>query len=351
MLRRTAAIRAPINIQRLSATFPTAAATRSSTLVPAYRSAGAFTFAARPRTSMCGAATAYTINSAFNTAQCRFFSMGAPTQASLMRASGSGPNAAEGQKSGGNNAIQGVHSVSEYKEEEQQKHEEEAKEDEKAGAYDAGYLPFPPPFHTINIMSLLLLGNILSYGLMNYYNNDDFRDWMIEHFTLSHENWWKVYPMFTNAFYQENLFQLLIDGWLLVSFANKMIAFLGTRRLAVFWAMCTVGGGLIHIAKQKTELAYDVDPVEVRGRVYGPNTFILGMVGLEGLIFRHLNFMQSPPVPFLVLTAGVMIIDVWRIFTMKPEEHGSATGGALIAYLMWALPTKLFGLNKLTAAM
>ena len=52
----------------------------------------------------------------------------------------------------------------------------------------------------------------------------------------------------------------------------------------------------------------------------------------------------------LVLTAFVMVIDVWRIFTTKPQEHGAATGGALVAYLFWRIPTRYFGLDKLTAA-
>lgn len=121
--------------------------------------------------------------------------------------------------------------------------------------------------------------------------------------------------------------------------------------MLVFWAMTSVGGGLLHVGRQYFELYCGVDPLEVRGRCFGPNPFILGLVGVEGLIFRHLNFLQNPPVPFLVLTAFVMVIDVWRIFTTKPEEHGAPTGGALVAYIFWALPTHLYGLDKLTAAM
>jgi membrane associated rhomboid family serine protease len=214
-----------------------------------------------------------------------------------------------------------------------------------------GYLPFPEPFHTFNIMMLLLLGNCVMYLIMNFAPNDDVRDWVIEHFTLSHDNWWKIYPLLTHSLYQENLFQLLIDVWLLAQFGRTQLGFLGNTRLTFFWALCTLGGAAIHIARQKFMLYYEMDPIEVRGRAFGPNPFILGLVGLEGLIFRNMNFLSNPPVPFLVLTAGVMIIDVWRIFTMKPEEHGASTGGALIAYIMWALPTRLLGLDKLTAAM
>lgn len=230
--------------------------------------------------------------------------------------------------------------------------EEEKKQEEEEEQFPgpgAGYLPFPPPFHTINIMSLLLIGNLLCYFIMNWGNNDDWRDFVVEHFTLSHTNAWRIYPFLTHAFYQEHLLQLAIDCWLLVQFGNTLFGFLGPTRLAAFWAMTQIGGGLIHIARQKIQLFYDMDPLEVRGRCYGPNPFILGLVGVEGIVFRHLNFLQNPPVPFLVLTAFVMVIDIWRIFTTKPEEHGASTGGALIAYFFWALPTRYLGLDKLTA--
>lgn len=157
--------------------------------------------------------------------------------------------------------------------------------------------------------------------------------------------------MFTNAFYQENLLQLLIDCWLLWQFGNTMLGFLGNTRMTFFAMLCTMGGSLIHVARQKFELYYGMDELEVRGRSYGPNPFIMGLVAIEGLIFRHLNFIQQPPIPFLVLTAFVMVIDVWRIFTTKPEEHGASTGGALMAYLFWALPTRMLGLDKLTATL
>ena len=41
-----------------------------------------------------------------------------------------------------------------------------------------------------------------------------------------------------------------------------------------------------------------MDPIEVRGRCNGRNPFILGLVDVDGLIFRHLNFMQNPPRPY-----------------------------------------------------
>lgn len=230
--------------------------------------------------------------------------------------------------------------------------EQQAEDDANSkGGHNAGYLPFPEPFHTVNIMAVLLLGNIIVYTVM-YFSSDATRDFMIDHFTLSHDNWWKVYPLLTHSFYQENLFQLVIDSWLLCQFGRTQLGFLGNTRLTFFWVLCQLGGAAIHITRQKFMInAADMDPIEVRGRVYGPNPFILGLVGLEGLIFRNMNFLQNPPVPFLVLTAGVMIIDVWRIFNMKPEEHGASTGGALVAYIMWALPTRMLGLDKLTAAM
>lgn len=260
-------------------------------------------------------------------------------------------DAAAAKKSGNSNMLQGFKGLTDYKPPEDEKANDEKAEEEQANA-DAkeGYLPFPPPLHTINIMSLLLLGNVLVYLLVSWSNNDDVRDMLVDHFTLSHDNYWKIYPFFTSAFYQEHLLQLVIDGWLLFQFGSTMLGFLGNKRLTFFWGLCMLTGGTLHIVKQHIELYLGMDPLEVRGRVYGANPFILGMVGVEGLIFRHLNFMQNPPVPFLVLTAFVMVIDVWRIFTMKPEEHGASTGGALTAYVFWALPTRLMGLNKLTAA-
>lgn len=259
-------------------------------------------------------------------------------------------NAAAKNPQAREHSLSGYREVTDYK----PPHEDEKKKsdtDDDEGATNEGYLPFPPPLHTINIMSLLLLGNVLIYLLMNWSGNDDLRDFLIEHFTLSHDNYWKIYPFFTSAFYQEHLLQLAIDGWLLFQFGNTMMGFLGNKRLTFFFALSLLGAGMLHICKQKVELYYGMDPLEVRGRVYGPNPFILGLVSVEGLIFRHLNFLQNPPVPFLVLTAFVMVIDVWRIFTMKPDEHGASTGGALVAYIFWALPTSLMGLNKLTAAL
>jgi len=250
-----------------------------------------------------------------------------------------------------NHSLQEANSLKERtaEDEERDKKQEEEEEEEAEGNANGGYLPFPEPFHTINIMMLLLLGNLIVYIIM-YAASDSTRDWMVDNFTLSHENYHLVYPWLTHAFYQENLLQLAIDSWLLWQFGRTQLGFLGNTRLTFFWALCTIGGGFIHVVRQKVMLYYDMDPIEVRGRVFGPNPFILGLVGLEGLIFRNMNFLQNPPVPFLVLTAGVMIIDVWRIFTMKPEEHGSSTGGALVAYIMWALPTRFLGLDKLTAA-
>jgi membrane associated rhomboid family serine protease len=269
-----------------------------------------------------------------------------------MRAAGSKDAAASKAAGADSGAIQGVYSLKERTaedEERDRKKQQEQEEEEDDAKPNGGYLPFPEPFHTINIMMLLLIGNTLIYFIM-YASSDETRDWMIDHFTLSHDNWHLIYPLFTHAFYQENLFQLAIDIWLLLQFGRTQLGFLGNTRLTFFWALCTLGGAAIHIARQKVMLYYEMDPIEVRGRAFGPNPFILGLVGLEGLIFRNMNFLQNPPVPFLVLTAGVMIIDVWRIFTMKPEEHGSSTGGALVAYIMWALPTRFLGLDKLTAA-
>ncbi|CBH14375.1 rhomboid-like protein [Trypanosoma brucei gambiense DAL972] len=245
----------------------------------------------------------------------------------------------------------GTHQVQQRNEGDKGGDEEQKQEDPLGGNAGAGYLPFPPPFHTINVVMLLFLANVITYFLMNFSGSDDLRDFIVEHFTLSHENAGRIYPFFTNALYQENLLQLLIDCWLLWEFGKTMLGFLGNARMTFFASLCTLGGGLIHVARQNFELYYGMDPLEVRGRCYGPNPFILGLVGVEGIIFRHLNFIQQPPVPFLVLTAFVMVIDVWRIFTTKPEEHGAATGGALVAYVFWALPTRMLGLDKLTAAL
>ena len=229
----------------------------------------------------------------------------------------------------------------------------EGEEEEEEGRWGPGpgYLPFPPPFHTINIMSLLLLGNVFLYLFVNYIADDEQKDFIIEHFTLSHENAWRGYTLLSHAFYQEHFLQLAIDSWLLWTFGNTMIGFLGGKRLAFFWALATLGGAALHLGRQQVEMYYGLDPLEVRGRCYGPNPFILGLVAVEGLIFRHLNFIAQPPVPFLVLTAFVMVIDVWRIFTTKPAEHGASTGGALMAYAFWLLPTRYMGMDKLTAAM
>lgn len=255
---------------------------------------------------------------------------------------------------GAGGQLQGVHNLERYTggEEEEQKGGGGGGEQEDPFNMNSGpgYLPFPPPFHTINIVMILFLANVVCYLIMNF-GNDDWRDFIVEHFTLSHENWTNIYPLFTNAFYQENLLQLLIDCWLLWQFGDTMLGFLGGTRMAFFAMLCTLGGSVIHIARQKFELHYGMDDLEVRGRCYGPNPFIMGLVAIEGLIFRHLNFIQQPPIPFLVLTAFVMVIDVWRIFTTKPEEHGAATGGALMAYLFWALPTRMLGLDKLTATL
>lgn len=243
--------------------------------------------------------------------------------------------------------LQGVNSVQQYREEEEEQRQEEDPFTRNSGP---GYLPFPPPFHTINIIMFLLLANVVCHLLMMF-GTDDMRDFIVEHFTVSHENWHRFYPLLTNALYQENTFQMLIDCWLLWQFGDTMLGFLGNMRLTFFAVLCTLGGSLIHVARQKFELSYGMDELEVRGRCYGPNPFIMGLIAIEGLIFRHLNFIQQPPVPFLVLTAFVMVIDVWRIFTMRPEEHGAATGGALMAYLFWALPTRMLGLDKLTATL
>lgn len=246
-----------------------------------------------------------------------------------------------------NTQVAGYHQIDQWKAKEEQK-EEEQEEDPFSKGPGAGYLPFPPPFHTFNIVMLLFLANIVVYLAMNF-TNDNIRGFIIEHFTLSLDNYKRIYPFFTSALYQEQLIQLAIDCWLLWQFGNTMLGFLGATRMAVFWAMTSFGGGVLHISRQQFELYYGIDPLEVRGRCFGPNPFILGLVAVEGLIFRHLNFIQQPPVPFLVLTAFVMVIDIWRIFTTKPEEHGAPTGGALVAYLFWLLPAKCFGLDKITA--
>lgn len=254
------------------------------------------------------------------------------------------------EKKDAKNELAGYHEIAEHKEEEQQQEEEHP---QGPGGADQGWgsLPFPAPFHTINVVMLLFLANVTIYLIMALSPSDDLRDFIVEHFTLSHENYHRIYPFFTSSLYQEQILQLVIDCWLLFQFGQTMLGFLGNRRMAMFWAMTALGGGLIHVARQKFELYYGIDELEVRGRCYGPNPFILGLVGVEGLIFRHLNFIQQPPVPFLVLTAFVMVIDVWRIFTTKPEEHGAPTGGALVAYLFWLLPTRMLGLDKLTAAL
>eukprot|EP00759_Apiculatamorpha_spiralis_P038288 PhF_6_TR37599/c0_g1_i2/m.55830 len=249
------------------------------------------------------------------------------------------------------NALGGFKGIQERPE---QNEEEKQQEEEGYGPGGAGndawfHLPFMPPFHTVNIVMLLIIANISIYLLMRF-SNDDVRDFIVDHFTLSHANAHRIYPFFTSSLYQEHLLQIAIDCWLLMQFGRTMLGFLGGVRMAVFWAMTSFGGGMLHVGRQWAELYYGMDPIDVRGRAFGPNPFILGLVGVEGLIFRHLNFMQNPPIPFFVLTAFVMIIDVWRIFTTKPEEHGAATGGALVAYIFWRLPTKLMGLDKLTAA-
>lgn len=249
------------------------------------------------------------------------------------------------------NELAGYHEITEHKEEPKQDEEEQRYQSPFGADQGWGSLPFPAPFHTINVVMLLFMANVILYLVMAFCNNDGLRDFMVEHFTLSHENYHRIYPFFTSSLYQEQLLQLVIDCWLLWQFGNTMLGFLGNKRMAMFWAMTALGGGLIHVARQKFELYYGLDELEVRGRCYGPNPFILGLVGVEGLIFRHLNFIQQPPVPFLVLTAFVMVIDVWRIFTTKPEEHGAPTGGALVAYLFWLLPTRMLGLDKLTAAL
>ncbi|KPI84583.1 putative rhomboid-like protein serine peptidase Clan S- family S54 [Leptomonas seymouri] len=256
----------------------------------------------------------------------------------------------KGESTGG--VPQHVNNLERYKGEEEEEGRKEGGGEEDPFSMNSGpgYLPFPPPFHTINIVMILFIANVLCYLIMNF-GNDDWRDFMVEHFTFSHENWTRIYPLFTSAFYQENFLQLLIDCWLLWQLGDTALGFLGNTRMVFFAMLCTLGGSLIHIARQKFELHYGMDELEVRGRCYGPNPFIMGLVAIEGLIFRHLNFIQQPPIPFLVLTAFVMVIDVWRIFTTKPNEHGAATGGALMAYLFWALPTRMLGLDKMTAMM
>lgn len=249
---------------------------------------------------------------------------------------------------GGGSQLQGVHDLDQYREQGEEDQGGGEEEDPFNRGSGPGYLPFPPPFHTINVVMFIFIANVLCYFIMHF-GTDDMRDFIVEHFTMSHENWKRIYPMFTNALYQENMLQLLIDCWLLWQFGDTMLGFLGNVRMTFFAVLCTVGGSLIHIARQKFELHYGMDELEVRGRCYGPNPFIMGLVAVEGLIFRHLNFIQQPPIPFVVLTAFVMVIDVWRIFTTRPEEHGAATGGALIAYVFWALPTRMLGLDKLTA--
>jgi len=243
--------------------------------------------------------------------------------------------------------------VGDFRRSVQHRPDEEQKEEgyEEGGAgNDAWFhLPFMPPFHTVNIVMLLIMANITCYLVMRF-GTDDIRDLVVEHFTLSHSNAHRIYPFFTSSLYQEHFLQLAIDVWLLMQFGRTMLGFLGGVRMATFWAMTSFGGGMFHVGRQWAELYYGMDPIEVRGRCFGPNPFILGLVGVEGLIFRNLNFMQNPPIPFLILTAFVMIIDVWRIFTTKPQEHGASTGGALVAFVFWRLPTRMMGLDKLTAA-
>lgn len=224
--------------------------------------------------------------------------------------------------------------------------EDEAGQEE--GDPNRGYLPFRAPFHTFNIIMLLFLGNILCYLVMRF-GNDRTRDFLVEHFTLSRENWTRGYPLIINAFFQENLLQLLIDCWLLSSVGNTLLSFIGNARLSWLCLLCVLGGSAFHLLKQQYFLYNGEDELVVRGRVYGPNTFIMGLIALEGLIFRHLTFVQQPPIPYLVLTAFVMALDVWRISTVMPEEHSAATGGALMALVFWALPIRFFGMDKLTA--
>lgn len=231
--------------------------------------------------------------------------------------------------------------------------ENEEEEGSDGGSGDdssRGYLPFRAPFHTFNIVMLLFIGNIICYLLMRF-GDDNVRDFLVEHFTVSRENWSRIYPLFTNAFFQENLFQLLIDCWLLSSVGTSLLSFVGNGRLTWLCLLCVLGGSLFHLAKQQYFLYCGEDDLLVRGRVYGPNTFIMGLISLDGLIFRHLTFIQQPPIPYLVLTAFVMALDVWRICTFMPEEHGAATGGALMAIVFWALPIRFFGMDKLTAMM
>lgn len=244
-----------------------------------------------------------------------------------------------------NDQLQGVHALDHHREEKEEEREEEREEETPQNRFSF----LPAVFQSFNIVMLLIIANVTCYFAMMF-GSDDFRDFVVEHFTLSHENFSRIYPIFTNALYQENLLQMVIDLWLLSSFGDSMLAFLGNGRLTFFMMLCTVAGGLIHVARQKVLLHYGMDELEMRGRCYGPNPFIMGCISLEGLVFRHLNISQQPPIPFLVLTAFIVVLDVWRIFTTRPEEHGAATGGALMAIVFWMLPTRMFGLDKLTAA-
>lgn len=230
------------------------------------------------------------------------------------------------------------------------KDEEDGEGEDGAGeeSPNKGYLPFRAPFHTFNIVMLLFLGNVICYLLMRF-GDEHVQDFMVEHFTISRENWFRIYPLFTNAFFQENLLQLLIDCWLLSSVGTSLLNFIGNGRLTWLCMLCVLGGSLFHLAKQQYFLYNGEDELLVRGRVYGSNTFIMGLISLDGLIFRHLTFVQEPPIPYLVLTAFVMALDVWRIATVMPEEHGAATGGAIMALVFWALPIRFFGMDKLTA--
>eukprot|EP00796_Vickermania_ingenoplastis_P009114 gene9114-6405_t len=226
--------------------------------------------------------------------------------------------------------------------------EEDGGEGQQEEDPNAGYLPFPPPFHTFNITMLLFLANILCYCCMRF-GNDDMRDFLVRHMTLSRDNWTWIYPLFTNAFFQENLLQLLIDCWLLTSVGTSLLSFIGNARLTWLALLCVLGGSFFHLLKQQYFLYNGEDELVVRGRVYGPNTFIMGLIAIDGLIFRHMTFVQQPPIPYLVLTALVIALDVWRICTMEPAEHSAATGGAIMAIAFWALPIRFFGMDKLTA--
>ena len=136
------------------------------------------------------------------------------------------------------------------------------KEEPDYGGPGEGYLPFPPPFHTINIMAFLLIANVLCYVVMNYIATDSLRDFLVEHLTLSIHNAYRIYPLLTQSLYQEHLLQLAIDCWLLWQFGAVMLGFLGGKRLLFFWALCTMGGSFLHIGRQYFELNYlKLDPL------------------------------------------------------------------------------------------